>query len=60
MKKEIETELKVITGEDTDTKRVIRENNVAKKGHTNPLYSKLLDFSSGKAGKKLNLKDLLR
>ena len=60
MKKEIETELKVITGENTDTEKVIREKNVTKKGHTNPLYNKLLDFSNGNAGKKFNLKDLLR
>ena len=60
MRKEIDTELRVITGENTDTEKDIRENNVTRKGHTNPLYSNLLNFSNGSVGKKFSLKDLLR
>lgn len=60
MRKEIDTDLKVITGENTDVKKDIRETNVTKKGHTNPLYSNLLNFTNGSAGKKFSIKDLLR
>ena len=60
MRKEIDTDLKIITGKNTDIEENVRETNVTKKGHTNPLYSNLLNFTNGSAGRKFSLKDLLR